>query len=396
MIAEPDVDLDFPRATAGDIAVINLESARQQSWSRFWQAPEREGIAEYIVEQEQMTLQFLSDTGALDRLDGLVQQLVRVGAEPMRTTLIQAQVAATTHRFAEARDFLQMAEIHGGPSESAKRLLLSVDQACGNRLDEVLETRRRMAVESGRLEDLVPLGALLADLGEFDEADYIYQRALKEYQDVSPFALAWVCFQLGVLWGELVPETQASRAAEWYRKAIAFVPCYVKARVHLAEIYLRDERAEHAEALLIPVVSNGDPEVSWRLADLMVAKEKFAEGEAHLEAARTGFEALLEKHLLAFADHGAEFYSGSGKDAERAFELAKINLENRPTLRAFEQAYETAVGAGRSKAASEVLNAAEKRWGTTSAFGLSPLAVRCRGFSWSSRSRTEQPHDVQS
>ena len=396
MIESLTLGTDFPLATDGDIAIINLESARQQSWSRFWQLPQREGIAEYIVEQEQMTLQFLSDVNALDRLDDLVQQLVRAGAEPMRTTLIQAQVAATTHRFAEARGFLQMAEIRGEPSESAKRLLLSIDQACGNRLDEVLETRRRMAVESRRLEDLVPLGALLADLGEFDEADHIYQRALKEYQDVSPFALAWVCFQLGVLWGEFVPETQSSRAAEWYRKAIAYVPCYVKARVHLAEIYLRDERTEYAEVLLIPVVSSGDPEVSWRLADLMVAKEKFAEGKAHLEAARTGFEALLEKHLLAFADHGAEFYSGSGKDAGRAFELAKINLENRPTLRAFEQAYETAVGAGHMKAASEILTAAEKRWGTTAAFGLSPLEVRFRGFTSSSRSGTEQPHDFQS
>ena len=52
----------------------------------------------------------------------------------------------------------------------------------------------------------MPLGALLADLREFDEAERTYRRALREYQDVSPFALAWVCFQLGVLWGELVPK----------------------------------------------------------------------------------------------------------------------------------------------------------------------------------------------
>jgi hypothetical protein len=33
--------------------------------------------------------------------------------------------------------------------------------------------------------------------------------------------------------------------------------------------------------------------------------------------------------LLAFADHGAEFYSGSGNNPRRAFELASINLANR-------------------------------------------------------------------
>ena len=59
----------------------------------------------------------------------------------------------------------------------------------------------------------MPLGSLLADLGDFDEADRIYDRALREYTDVSPFAVAWVCFQLGVLWGELVAEPQSSRAA---------------------------------------------------------------------------------------------------------------------------------------------------------------------------------------
>ena len=76
-------------------------------------------------------------------------------------------------------------------------------------------------------------------------------------------------FSSAYLWGELVPETQSSRAARWYRKAIEYLPCYVKARVHLAEIYLQFGRTGDAEALLIPAVSSGDPEVNWRLADVM-------------------------------------------------------------------------------------------------------------------------------
>lgn len=371
-----ELEMDFPLATAGEIAVINLESSRQQSWSRFWQSPQQAGVAEYIVEQEQITLQFLSDVTALDRLESMVEQLVRLGTEPMRTALIQAQVASTTHRFAEARSYLQAASVNGTLFAAANRLLLNIDQACGDRLDAVLEARHQMAAESCRLEDLVPLAALLADLRDFDEADRIYHRALRGYRDVSPFALAWVCFQLGALWGELLPETQPSRASQWYRKAIEYVPGYVKARVHLAEIYLRDEKVEDAEALLIPARSSGDPEVDWRLADVMAAKGNFPEGEAHLQAARSGFESLLKKHLLAFADHGAEFYSGSGNDPDRAFELARVNLANRPTLRAFEQAYVTAVGADKLQFASDTLSAAETRWGATPAFSLSPLAGR--------------------
>jgi hypothetical protein len=51
-----------------------------------------------------------------------------------------------------------------------------------------------------------------------------------------------------------------------------------------------------------------------------------------------GFEALLDKHPLAFADHAAEFYAGSGNDCRRALELARMNVANRPTRRAVRQA----------------------------------------------------------
>jgi tetratricopeptide (TPR) repeat protein len=375
MIEEQYLETDFPLATDGDIAVTNLESARQQSWNRFWQAPEQPGTAEHIVERESFTVQFLGDVRALNRLETLVNCLVRVGADPMRTALIAAQVASITHRFVDARNYLAQAALLGVLPPRAHRLSLSIDQACGDRLESVLYVRRQMAEESRRLEDLVPLGALLADLGNFDEADRIYDQALKEYTDVSPFAVAWVCFQRGVLWGELVPETESSRAAVWYRKAIEYLPCYVKARVHLSEIYLHLGRVEDAESLLVSVISSGDPEVSWRLADVMVAMGRLSDAEVRMQAARSGFESVLNKYLLAFADHGAEFYSGSGNDSRRAFALANVNLANRPTLRAFEQAYEAAVGAGETYAASELLTAARKRWGETIGFERPALAA---------------------
>ena len=379
MIEASQFEMNLAPATAGAIAVNNLESARQQSWTRFWDAPQRPGIAECIVEQEQLTAQFLGDVGALDRLDVLINHLVRVDPESARTALINAQVASMSHRFAEARGYLAQSEAAGPLAAAANRLSLSIDQACGARLLMVLEARRRMAAEASRLEDLIPLGALLADLREFDEADRIYRRALREYKGVSPFGPAWVCFQLGVLWGELVPQTQSIRAEQWYRKAIEYLPSYVKARLHLAEIYSGCGRAGDAEALLLPAVSSGDPEVCWRLADAMVAMGRLEDAEMQMQAARSGFEVLLGKHLLAFADHGAEFYFGSGNDAQRAFELVSINLANRPTLRAFELAYAIAVGVGKSDVASEILAAAVKRWGGTAAFGASSLAAgQCR------------------
>ena len=331
-------DLEFERiaATAGDIAANNLESARQRSWSRFWHAPEQPHIAETIVEQEQTTAQFIGDLAAFDRLGMLVNEVARVEPESARTALITAQVAGSMHRFAEARESLARAMARGAPTDATDRLLLTIDQATANNLSAVLAARRKRAARPGCWNELVPLGALLVDLGEFHEADRSYLRALREYPDVSPFALAWVCFQLGVLWGECVPAPQSDRAAKWYRAAIDYLPCYVKARVHLAEIYLYQGRERDATLLLAPALESGDPEVSWRLADIAQAAGEAGEAALHLAAARCGFEALLAKHPLAFADHGAEFYLGSGDDPARALALAQVNLANRPTARAFE------------------------------------------------------------
>jgi tetratricopeptide (TPR) repeat protein len=210
------------------------------------------------------------------------------------------------HRFAVARDHLARAASLGAPREEVDRQSLSIDQACGVGLDAVLAARRRIAAASGRLEDLVPLAALLADIELFVEADAVYLRALSSYDDVSPFPLAWVCFQLGMLWGELVPVPDADLAALWYRRAIAYLPGYVKARVHLAEIYAGQGRTSDAEALLLPALSSGDPEVRWRLADVLSAQERFEEAQTNLDAARAGFEELVRRHRLAFADHAAE------------------------------------------------------------------------------------------
>jgi hypothetical protein len=340
-----------PPATDGEIAAINLASARRRAWSRFAEDACRDGVAETIVEQEQLSAQFLGDLTALDRLEALAAELARVDEASPRTALVAAQVASATHRFADARRHLARAEQLGAAATAVHRQRLSVDQACGTNLEAVLEARRRVAATTRRLEDLVPLGALLADMDRFVEADSIYRQALQAYDDVSPFALAWGCFQLGLLWGELVPAAETDRAAAWYRRALEYLPGYVKARVHLAEICAGRGLTAEAEALLVPALSSGDPEVPWRLADVLAAQNRSEEAAVQLEAARAGFEDLLRKHPLAFADHAAEFYAGSGNDCGRALELARANFASRPTRRAFEQVHAIASSAGAAAAA---------------------------------------------
>src|SRR6185295_195327 len=139
-----EVDSPCPSATDGEIAAINLESARRRAWARFAQDPRRPEVAEEILDKERLAAQFLGDLDALDRLDELASQFVLVDGSS-RAALIQAEVASTTHRFDDARGHLARAALLGGPREAIERQSLTIDQACGVRLDAVLARRRRVA-----------------------------------------------------------------------------------------------------------------------------------------------------------------------------------------------------------------------------------------------------------
>lgn len=290
--AEHDVSL--VEATDGVIAAINLESARRRAWQRWRFGARREEMAEGVFDLELSAAQYLGDLGALDRMEALAMEL----DDTLPTAaLVLAGIASATHRFADAMRHLLTAQSCGASMDSVLRQTLNVAQACGANLAAVLATRRRRAA-TRRIEDLVPLGALLADLDEFAEADCTYREALEAYDDVSPFPLAWACFQLGMLWAEQAPDPDFERAALWYRRAIAYLPCYVRARVHIAEICLREQRNLEAMALLKPALDSGDPEVHWRMADALLAQNLAEEGRVHLESARLRYEELLAKHFL--------------------------------------------------------------------------------------------------
>ena len=188
-----EADRPCPPATDGEIAAINLESTRRRGWSRFAQDPTRAGVAEAVVDSERLAAQFLGDLDALDRLETLASQFARVD-DSSRAALVHAEIASIMHRFDDARGHLARAALLGGPREAIERQSLTIDQACGMRLQAVLAVRRRVATATGRLEDLVPLGAVLADLERFAEADAVYRKAFSSYSDVSPFPLAFFFF----------------------------------------------------------------------------------------------------------------------------------------------------------------------------------------------------------
>jgi len=135
------------------------------------------------------------------------------------------------------------------------------------------------------------------------------------------------------MWAEQAHDPD--RGAAHLAGALDYLPEFVAARLHLAEIEARRGAGASALALLAPVADSGDPEVMALLGQLHAAADP-VRGAAEIEAARARFEDLLARQPLAFADHAAEFYLGAGADPERAWQLASANRAERNTPRARE------------------------------------------------------------
>src|SRR5262249_59567184 len=115
MTAFVELDHPGPSATDGEIAAINLESARRGAWARFAQNARLPGVAEAVVDKERLAAQFLGDLDALDRLTELASQFARVD-DSSRAALVGAEGASARHRFDDSPGPLARAAYLGGAS----------------------------------------------------------------------------------------------------------------------------------------------------------------------------------------------------------------------------------------------------------------------------------------
>lgn len=353
----------LPEATDGDLFTINLKSSLSHQWSLFQNYPDRPRVLESILDGESNLAQFFGDYSSLDRLQALANGLLNTQPEVASTHLVAARVNSARHLFLQAKEHLIRAQTFGAKTEEIHRIELGIQQALGSNLESVLLTRERLAQQSWTLGNLVPLGALLADLGRFESAHEVYLDALRASKELSPLGAAWTCFQLGFLCGEMLDEPDLEQAAYWYSQAVRYLPGYTHAVVHLAEIYLEQGKFADAHRLLASMLHSGDPEVRWRLSDLLAEQGKHDAASHEREIARTMYEDLLSRHELAFADHAVEFYLGSGADSARALHLSLINLNNRPTKRAYAIAVEAAQAAAQHDVAEGLSRDIGAKWG---------------------------------
>ncbi len=326
-----------PPTTQGAIALANLDDQLQRS------ADDPAALDLWLLR-----LQFLSDYRVLDRIAGFTE----ARADDPAGLLRRARARMAAHRFADAR-----ADLDAAGADPAQRAALLV--AIGGAA-EALPALQAQAERRPGFASHCALARGLAALGRLDEADRLYAQALAELDTTSPFPAAAVAFGRGLMWSE--QGANKARGARFYAEALRLLPGYAAAGVHLAEIEIASGDLAAAEAHLLPVVIDTDePEALALLGELHVRQGHAARGQDEIDGARRRFETLLARHPQAFADHAAEFYLGAGRDPQRAWTWARVNLGERPTRRAFELAIRAAEAMGRADEALALRQAVRGR-----------------------------------
>ena len=336
--------------TPGEVALHNLDdhiSLLERKIEEQGTAPValRAELIDYLLSRTQ----FLSTFSDFQRAEELAEPAPREFPRDPKAFLLRARYRGAVHRFSEAETDLASAEALGAPPRDTELPRASLHIAQGTDLSSALAVAERRAKSLPALERLSVVALAEAALGRFDEADERYRAALAAYRDVSPFPVAFVSFQRGVMWAELA--AQPERALPFYREAVRVLPQYVVGNVHLAELELERGERGAAERRLRQVSRQGeDPEPWARLGELLLqGKSDDVEGRALIARAGRRYEQLLSHQRSAFLDHAAEFWMGPGANPARALELARDNLSLRPTGRAHQLVLQAALAAGDSQ-----------------------------------------------
>jgi tetratricopeptide (TPR) repeat protein len=349
------------KTTDGRIAVNNLE-AQVGAAERLLGGPQNDFGLASLIPLLATRAQFLGRVQDYDVAAEHADALVRIRPKDGGAFLARAAVRSSLHLFAPALADLDEAQKLGVPVVKVDPARAITLHAMG-RTKEALVLQQALAQRDPSMGNLGSLAVMLGDQGKHDEADALFARAPGSYRDVSPFPVAWLEFQRGLMWERA---GQTTKARGFYESAVARLPAYATAQAHLAGLQAAQGDREGAITRLRQVVkSSTDPEFVGQLASVLQEVGRADEAATEKARAQAEFEALLQKHPEAFSDHAARFYLGAGGDAQRALKLARLNLDNRTTPDAFDLALTAALEAKDSKAACDFADRARAQ--------LSPL-----------------------
>ena len=166
------------------------------------------------------------------RAEEIAEQLVRDAPTDASAFVARARTRATFHRFNDALADLDRAVGLSLDAETVDGERAAIFQAVG-RYDEALVLREQAVARRENFESVAALVGLHAERGEIEAAERRYAQSHSRYRGVSPFPLAVLDFQLGLMW---MNEGRLDDARSSFDAARRRVPAYAPAQGHLAEV----------------------------------------------------------------------------------------------------------------------------------------------------------------
>ena len=325
-------DITLVPATDGTIALLNLKAQIDglEPDVRHGHASieSRIGLIELITLRG-LILGHIAD---YERAEEIAEQLVRDETTNATAFVARARTRAVFHRFTDALGDVDRAERLSLDREATCRERAAILQALG-RYDEAMAIREEAADRRASFENLAALVGVHAERGEIDAAERMYAESRRRFRGVSPFPLALLDFQLGLMW---MNQGRLDDARTSFDAARRRVPAYAPAQGHLAEVEAALGEIESAVACLCSLaVSSDDPDYAAQLARILRDAGRSDESRHWCRLAGARYDELVACHPEAFADHAAEFWLAAGANPKKALRLARMNVEVRKTPRAY-------------------------------------------------------------
>src|SRR6266404_6537579 len=299
MIAETHMnDVTEVPITDGTIALLNLRAQIEglEPDIRLGHSPveSRVGLIELITLRG-LILGHIAD---YQRADEMAEQLVRDAATDGTAFVARARTRAVFHRFTDALDDIDRAERLGVDAETTSGDRAAIFQAIG-RYDEALAVREEAADRRASFENVAGLVGLYSEIGEIDAAERLYAESRRRYRGVSPFPLALLHFQLGLMW---MNKGRLDDARASFDDARRRVPAYAPAQGHLAEVEAALGQTESALARLSSLaISSDDPDYAAQLARILANAGRDQESRHWSRLAASRYDELVASHPEAFA-----------------------------------------------------------------------------------------------
>jgi tetratricopeptide (TPR) repeat protein len=314
-----------PVSTSWVIAGHNLDAEIKDRVKRAYTDPEQ---VLYLVNLYLTRGQTLANVEDYEKAEIEAAQSIKSYPTTGVAHLSHALTLGALHLFDAESKELDEASRLGAPPQRVAGARVALFEALG-KYDDAEKLMAPIDDRSGATA-MVTSAVLFAHQQKADESERLFEKARTAFVDVSPFPVAWMDFQRGML---LEAGGKEKEARSYYLEALEAIPVYTHAAVHASITDAPDRAIARLEALK-PVTT--DPDVLAALADAHKRAKHDADAKKATEAARARYEELLAKHPEAYRDHAARFYLGAGNDTKKALDYAEKNAKLRPTEEAID------------------------------------------------------------